>query len=260
MRATPIPALILLGALLLCSGCDTLSRPSSTETVVEDGEALQREILRSSRQGIIILILTPHPMIAGAPAGGVRRAAVEAARHGPCSAAAFPVKRIREAQRWLQGEVRARQATGQEAHLVLGGHSWGATAASETTKWILKHEPATVVDLLVTVDAIKSSTLGHTTGLTTTILTLNNPIPGKQSNWIAYDDTPEVDGARLLAHTNYYQAESALYHGARISTATENYRIERDPAERVNHGNVDDLVYPYVVADLCAAVEQGMLR
>ena len=125
--------------------------------------------------------------------------------------------------------------------------------------FFLARQKDVTIALLVTVDAIKNSTVGVTAGIAPTILTLGNPIPGRNVYFIAYENTPPVEGKRVLAHVNYYQLESKLYHGGPISGASENHRLD-DPAQSINHGNSDDFAYPLVRADLQQALRAGAER
>lgn len=206
-------------------------------------------------EGVVMLALETHPISSSAAPSGIRLAVDRASRLAPCSAAAFSVDDRRQAEAWLKEECDRRRHAGRVPRVVLAGHSLGAAQACELAKRLLRREPDIRIELLVTVDAIKSTTLGATTGITTTLLTLNNPIPGKKAYFIAYNDAPAPDGERMIAHTNYYQIYSTLYHGGPMDHAHENHRLEPRPEDIVNHGSADDYAFPYVLADLANAVE-----
>jgi pimeloyl-ACP methyl ester carboxylesterase len=214
-------------------------------------------VIREAEKGTVLLILESHPFNSGSVLSGLRRAAIHAAKFGECSAAAFYVADFQKAESWLKRECRQRQEEGGKARVVLAGHSWGATECAEMAKRLLKSDPKITIELLVTIDAIKSGTFGATTGITSNLLLLNNPIPVTGGYFAAYDNAPRVDGKRLRAHVNYYQTRTALYHGGAMSGASENHPVSGKLINAVNHGNLDDYVYPMLMADFAAAIRGG---
>ncbi len=241
---------------LALAGC--LREPAPLPPVGETTEAAS--ILVQANRGPIALVLLPYPITEQTVPAGLHRALLEAYTEGPLSAGIFHEKERDRARRWLLGEIRHRRRAGYTPRLVLGGHAAGATAAGELAGDLLDREPDVVIELLLTVDAVKSTAMGTTTGVAGTLLTLNNPIPGKTAHFVAWDGTPDVDGRRLLAHVNYYQTETGLAHGARIRSASENHHVTSTPAEAVNHGNIDDFAYPLLRADLAGALRRARLR
>ncbi len=251
MRRCLCPTWFVLASLIAMTGCARQAEPIS----IADTPSERAVRIRAADMGPVAVVLTPHPL-ALIP-GGVRRALSDASEGTPCTAAAFFYTEQRRAEQWILDLCAKRRKAGEQPRVILAGHSLGATAASEAAKRILRRTDDVCIELLVTVDAIKTSTLGTTTGMGATVLTLANPIPGKHAYFIAYEDTPDVDGQRVRAHVNYYHLETKLYHGGPIRTATENHRICGEPERVLNHGNIDDYAYPLIRADFERALQTG---
>ncbi len=248
------PAVILLLLLILPAGCG-----QEPEVVPIAKKPSERALLiKRSETGPVALVMVPHPIIQPAPADGVRRALACAVRTVDCTAAVFIFNEAAAAEKWLLGECARRRKAGITPRIILGGHSLGATAAAEIARHVLRRTPDVVVLMLVTVDAIKTGPVGATTGMASTVLTLGNPIPGKHVYFFAYDSTPRVDGRRMLAHVNYYQLQTKLYHGKPIRSASENHQVVTRPEDTVNHGNVDDYAFPMILSDFRHALRQGV--
>jgi len=242
----------MLCAVLL-AGCSRAPEPPP----VPPEPTERARLIRQADQGVVAVVLAPHPLSADAPPDGVHRALVTAAQSAPCAAAAFLYTERVQAERWILSECARRRQAGIAPRVVLAGHSLGATEAGELAKRLLAATPDIVVEMLVTVDAVKTGTIGATTGMSATVLTLANPIPGKDVYFLAYSGTPRADGTRVRSHVNYYQLETKLYHGAPIGGASENHRIQADPARSLSHATVDDHAFPMVLSDLRHALRQG---
>lgn len=238
------------GIALLAAG--TVGCLREPEPKTSFGTIPQR-ILRSEPEGPIALILLPHPL---SPQGGIpalEQALVESMREGKGSGAVFFYAARSLWEPWLTHEIASRREKGIKPQLILAGHSWGGSAVCELTKRLLARESDVTILLLVTVDAIKSTRIGATAGMAASAIGKVNPIPGVDINAIAYTNAPPVDGTRLIRHTNYYQDQIRLCRGAPMEGASENHRITSHPPEAINHGNVDDYAYPFLVADFRAA-------
>jgi hypothetical protein len=251
-------ALLRTGLVLAMALAGCLREPAPLPPVGEASEAAS--ILVQANRGPVALVLLPHPITEQTVPAGLHRALLDAYAGVPLSAAVFHETERERALRWLVGEIRHRRRNGRTPRLVLAGHAAGATAAGEIARHVLRREPAAVVELLLTVDAVKSTAVGATTGVAGTLLTLNNPLPGQTAHFVAWSDTPPVDGRRLLQHVNYYQTETGLAHGARIRSASENHHVTSTPGEAVNHGNIDDFAYPLLRADLATALRHARRR
>lgn len=216
-----------------------------------------RKILAESDRGPVLLVLKPHPVyVAGLP-GGLQRAAEEASAGGGCSAAVFHYADSVAAETWLRAEVEKRRAAGRKAELVLAGHSLGATEAAELARRLLRRPDCPTIRLLLTVDAVKTGSFGSATSkMAETVVGLGGPLPKAGMYFVAYTATPAVDGKLLLAHVNYYHTGTKLYHGSPIASASENYCLDQ-PELGLNHGNIDDFVYPAALGDLRAALAAG---
>jgi len=247
----------VLASLVLFSSAGCLWPNQAPEPIPAADSLRKFALLQSADRGVIALVFVPHPLSPPAPPCGVQQALQKALPTAPCSAAVFLYSETTQAESWLATQCELREKSGLPPRVMLAGHSWGATAAGEFAQRIFQKNPRVIIQLLATVDAVKSSTVGTTTGITSTVLTLGNPIPGKNVYFIAYDGTPRVDGKRLLAHTNYYQLETTLYHGGPIGGKVENMRIRTSPSSAVNHGNVDDYAMPFLTADFIAAIREG---
>ena len=247
-------ALALVSILLLVAGCG-----QEQEVVPVAKKPSERALLlKQSGTGPVALVMVPHPIIGKAPADGVRRALARAVTGKDCTAAAFIFSEEAAAEKWLLKECERRRKAGIMPQVILGGHSLGATAASEIAKHVLGRTSDVVVRMLVTVDAVKTGPVGAPTGMASTVLTLGNPIPGKHVYFFAYDSTPRLDARRMLAHVNYYQLQTKLYHGKPIRSASENHQVITRPKDTVNHGNVDDYAFPMIFSDFRQALQQGV--
>lgn len=234
-------------ALAAVAGCDPAGNDDywvSPGTVTEDAQ-----IMRRDARGPILVVFCDHPLDPKAPPDGVRRAALEVAAQAPTlSAAAFYRGVAERGEQWLNAEISRREFQGESPRVILAGAGLAATAASEAAWRVLRNYDRVTVDLLVTVDAVKAGAVARTTGMATAAIKSANPIPGTRRDTIAYEGAPRPDGIRLRAHTNYYQTDTALLHGAPMPGATVNQRIV-GPRHTVNHGNVDDYAYPMIRAD-----------
>nr|MBN2711214.1 hypothetical protein [Planctomycetota bacterium] len=251
--------LLLLAALIFLSGC----QEKETDPFADIGTVMPgagEKVYRISSQGVVMLGITSHPLDDDGPLSAIHRAVKLASSEAPCSAAVYDYSDRVNAAAWLASECNRRIRAGRVTRVVLVGHSIGATAAGEIARQLVEKKNSVQVFLLVTVDAIKSGAISSTTGITSTILTLNNPIPGMKSYFTSYDGTPPVDGVRLVSHVNYYQGNTTIYHGCPMAGASENHLVTTVPVDAVNHGNVDDYAYPMILGDLRVAVRKGMLQ
>lgn len=245
------------GAALVLTGCPPpLGTPPDARTTV----AHDAHVIRSSPDGPVLLVFCDAPLDPRTPPDGVRRAAMALAEQTPAlSAAAFYQGSQRQGEKWMAGELARRRARGISPRAMLAGAGVSGTAASEAAWRLLREQPDVVIDLLVTVDAVKTGTVARTAGIATAAIKTANPIPVAKVDTIAYENAPRPDGVRLRVHTNYYQTKTKLLHGAPMPGATLNHAVE-GPGGTVNHGNVDDYAYPMMLADFERAARGGVGR
>ncbi len=252
-----VPKSLLAGVLLLAgaaAGCVPL--PAGGEKPVPAAVFSEQAVrLRSDPTGLIALVLTPFPPGRTIPVGGVHQALRDAAAAGPCAAAVFFQEEQRAAEAWVREECQHRREHGLAPRLALGGHSTAGAEVCELAKHLLATEPDLTIELLVTVDAVKNGGLGGATSAAAALLT--QPVPKVAPAFSAYRGAPRVDGRRVLAHANYYQLQTAGYQGGPMPGTANNFPLLSEPSYAINHGNVDDYAYAYVLADFRQAIQRG---
>lgn len=173
----------------------------------------------------------------------------------PCSAATFFWTERDRTRRWLFDQIESRRVANLPVRIILAGHGLGATEACELAKDLMRQyrDQGVEIALLVTVDAVKTNRIGSAAAVTGNALTRR--IPGVDHNFTAYDAAPAPDGKRLWAHVNYYQSKTTYYHGTAMPHA-ENHRLD-DWTGLLNHGNVDDFAFGFLVADFRQALQKA---
>ena len=235
---------ILCCLLLASSGCN-----NAPEEFAKPGVASERmQIISESRSGPILVVFTAFPLQDSAPPDGVRKAVSESSFYRTSSSAAFFWSERELSGRWLSEQIAARQKNGETPRLIIAGYSLGATEAAETARRLLKRYPDVQIELLITVDAIKTGKISSAVGVTGSVISMANPVPGKNIVFTSYDSAPEPDGRRFKKHVNYYQSNSRIYHGAAMPAAV-NQRLTAS-SQALNHGNSDDYARPFIMADL----------
>lgn len=239
---------------VLCALCLALAGCGGEIDAFPDpgGASESGQILREAPMGPILVVYTPYPLRAGAPADGVRRALEASLGRLPCSAAAFHWSEREMAERWIKEQMEIRRHRGRPVRLVLAGHSLGATEAAETARDLLFREKDVVIPLLLTVDAVKTSRIGSSAAVAGAVVV--NRLPGVSLSLTAYEAAPVPDGQRLWSHINYYHRNS-VYHGSAMPGA-ENHLLD-DWSGYLNHGNIDDFAYPLLVADFRASLARA---
>lgn len=252
IKALPRSLFLSLAAAILvaATGCFTEVEPFPEP----GGLSETTEVIRAESTGPVIVSYASYPLKRGAPPDGVRVAVFRAIGSTPCSAAAFFWSERDIALGWIEEQLILRRRRGEPPRLILAGHGLGATEASETAKEVLFRDRDVEITLLLTIDAVKTGRIGHAAGVTGNVL--SRRIPGMNHSFTAYDAAPPPDGKTLLAHINYYQANSIYYHGTSMPGA-ENHLLG-DWTGLLNHGNVDDFAIAYLVADLRQAIARSL--
>ncbi|MDR3077666.1 MAG: hypothetical protein LBV15_02755 [Planctomycetota bacterium] len=243
--AARLPAALFLSLILSFA-----SRGGAAESFSRtDGGEESLRIARSSDFGQVLAVFSTLPLARGTPPDGVSRAALRALGRRDCSAAFFHWQRRDLAEDWIREQLERRRRAGRPARLILAGHGHGGAAAADAAHAILSRDADAAIILLLTVDAVKTDRLAAAAGSA-----IVNRIPGVSANFMAYDSAPVPDGIRLWSHVNYYQDGSEPTRGTAMPGA-ENH-LARDPSGLLNHGNIDDFMFPLLVADFRAALER----
>lgn len=239
---------LFVSVTLLAAGCG-----KEIDVFPEPGNVTESaEVIRLARTGCVIVSYSSYPLSGAAPPDGVSAAIMAGIGNRPCSAASFFWSEKTLAERWIREQLALRRRAGLPQRLILAGHGLGATEAAETAKNILAREPEAELVLLLTVDAIKTGRLSSTAGATGTAIA--NKMPGIKINLVSYDAAPLPDGQRFWAHINYYQENSAAYHGMRMPGA-ENHRLD-DWSGFLTHSNADNFAMPLLTADIRSALKR----
>lgn len=223
-------------------------------------EPAQREVvLREAVSGPVIVTYASVLPAASAPPDGVRAAAGRVvdgiAGRAELSAATFYHEDRAPALLWIRKQMDGRRRRGLPLRLILAGDGAGATEAAETARTLLLHNRDFVIDLLLTVDAVKADRYGSSAAYAAGNALVRG-LPGVEASFTAYTAAPAPDGRALLAHINYYQTESTAMHGDAMPRA-ENHRIA-DGTGILGHDNAADFALPNLVADLRFAVAQSL--
>lgn len=205
------------------------------------------EIAKAST-GPIVLAFLGHGNLDPERPDGLVRALDALLRPVRCSAL-LARDQVDAACRWLQEEVAARRRVGERPRIAVLGYGFGGSAACLfVDRW--QDEEGAGVDLLVTIDALKSGQLGLASGATASLLTLDQRLLGGKGAPIAFARGPRQGRAAAARHINYYQRSGSWLRGAAMAEATENYEVQRNGAGCVDHGLLDNLVMPLVIGDL----------
>ena len=234
--------------LALAAGCADAARPSWPPV----GEATPKVIrFADEDDGPVLLAFSASPPNPEAPPEGLRRAMARLTAERDCAAALFPHAESGEAWRWLEEQFLRRRHLSVAPRLVLIGHGLGGTQAAEFAKRVLRDpkQRDVVIELLVTIDAVKNGMVSKPMGIASAAVNRATPIlPTGRLDFIAYNSAPRVDGKRLRAHANYYQPDNTLMHGGPMDGAA-NQRL-LGPAGAVTHENADQYALPYLIADV----------
>lgn len=240
---------LLLAALLVVGGCGGDVEPFPEPGGVNESS----DVVREGTTGVIVVTYASFPLRKNAPPDGVRLAMMRSLGRIPCSAASFYWTERPLALRWIQEQLDMRRRNGETPRMILAGHGLGATEAAETAREILFQERDVEIVLLLTVDAVKAGRMNSAAGVTGNAIF--SRLPGINHSFTAYDAAPAPDGKRVWSHINYYQDNTAYYHGTAMPAA-ENHRLN-DWTGLLNHGNSDDFAMPMLVVDLRQALEKG---
>lgn len=254
---------VILFSVLIMAGCE--KSPSHNKLLsditskimlrekddnVKQGAVNTQPVLCDSGNGAVVLVFSEMSERQFSKSGIYNAIKLAVPKiHG--SAAVFGVSDIDAAYKWLL--FRLRKSSGADPAVIVMGYSFGGSSASAFVRKVVSESTRHKVSLLITVDAIKSSTLGFTTSATADIFTFDSKLTGKETSFVAFKDTPVPDSVRLLSHINYYQNNSHLFRGCRIDSASQNYLITRYGKSSVNHGNIDNYVERLLVSDMLKA-------
>lgn len=249
---------LILAAVLLLAGCASSPKPArSPRRTDEPGPQRFLPWLRlgnpSRRDPVTVLddadtgpILIVFP---GCEAGGdpdlyglvfALRRAIDGIR---CRAAVFESSQVDAARNWLRASLEKRRP-GSQNQVVLAGYACGGSSAGELAERILSQKNGPTIRLLITVDAVKRNVMSRTAGSTASLMT------GGGRALAAYWSPSPVDGDRLLRHINYYQSQSLLLAGDRMSNASENHHVSGLDDGLVTHARLDNLVAGNVLTDM----------
>lgn len=242
---------VLLVAMLLgvgACGCQSTQTPLPQPAQ----KTVTQTILHENATGpIIICFPGTQPLSEASSYYGLWQAVSKVTEQAASSVGFFGYHAEQEACTWAQAQDNG---FGERPIIVLG-YGYGGSAACEfvrlwTTPRRETHRRAQPISLLITVDALKKGRFGFATGTTLGIMTLDKGIPYISSSSLAYTDAPIPNKETLLRHVNYYQEASALLHGTSLPYATENHCIVRDTPRLVTHARIDNIVVPFIMADL----------
>ncbi|MFH0910933.1 MAG: hypothetical protein V1918_05470 [Planctomycetota bacterium] len=192
-------------------------------------------VLREEASGPVIVVFPGPAEEVANPNFGLSGALDRAMEGTPCSAALFGFNADEAAYRWVKERARMHDRGFVGMPVILAGYGYGGEAAG-TLAWRLLEDPdGPVIHLLLTVDAIKR-------------------IPGGLRSLVAYTHAPPVDRRRLLRHTNYFQNQSSLAHGAWMRGATENHDLTRLWPRVLSHATIDNYAASLAAADIRSAL------
>jgi hypothetical protein len=206
--------------------------------------------LRERDTGPIVAVFGGFQTSCKDPANGMTELARLVAERMEGSVAVFSWRGLRRAVTWCRQEGAKRVANGEVAEFGISGHSWGGHSACKLVRRVLDDFDGDArVAALVTLDAVHHGYCRQAFATWLACATFAC-VSSQRHGFMALRYAPEPGRPELRYHVNYYQRDSACFHGGHMWTATENHLEWRDAGDETDHGNVDGMLAEAIAEDL----------